>query len=194
METGAHGQTPRSQAIETFKRYFTHELRVVAGALDSQSERVERLERELVQFIASLGIQPVAATGPGVAGAEPRISHIGYWPSSDGSAEFALDGRKKFKLTPQLTEIFLFIASGEANPDGKDPMVGWRSRAEILDHLSRIFGRSYAKRFVNNLVNRLKDALSKAEYSRMLIQTHRRKGVRLACRRGALDGFDVDSR
>jgi hypothetical protein len=159
-----------------------HEVRLVQGCLDSQIDRLERIERELA---ALLGARAVGAgrhpePNPG------RVAHnLEVHPRPDGAAEVAIDAGRKFLLASQLAEVFQFIASGDKDRSGKDPLVGWRSRAEILNFLEKSAGKRFRPRYVNNLVHRLKLALRKAGYDCTLIQTHRQKGVRFAFKRGA---------
>lgn len=194
MATGKHGQTPsdfRADAI----RHFTHQLRLVMGALDGQVGRIEALERELKEFVKWIEPPEDATGGRLPSDKDPWIiRHLSYRPGFDGSARFVLDGGAEFRLSPQLAEVFVFLARGEMNGDEDTPLVGWRSRNEILAHIRRIFGREFPERYVNNLVHRLRDALSHEKCSRALIQTHRRKGVRLACHRDALETADAGSR
>jgi transposase len=96
----------------------------------------------------------------------------------------SIDGGRKFVLAPQLAEVFRFIATGDKERSEKDPLVSWRSREAVLELLDSD-GRSYSRRYVNNLVHRLRQTLRKAGYDWNLIQTHRQKGVRFAFKRGA---------
>ena len=127
---------------------------------------------------------------PGGIDCEPTIDlgqvahNLDIQSRPDGSAVVSIDGGRKFVLAQQPAEFFWFIASGERDRCGSDPLVGWRSRSEILDFLAKSAGRSYHPRYINNLVNRLKNALRKAGYSSGLIQTHRQKGLRFALKRG----------
>lgn len=164
------------------QRAWTHELRLIAGGLDSLCERIARLERRIVEYFKAHPCLPSSADDHILPTGEPFVSYVDVDRRADGSAEIAMDGGRRFKLAPQLAEFFLFLASGERNPESKDPLVGWRSRAQIRDCLSRWSGRELPPRFVNNLVHRLKVELDRAGYDSLLIQTHRRMGVRLACR------------
>jgi hypothetical protein len=100
-------------------------------------------------------------------------------------AEVAIRGGRKFSLGPKLAEVFKFIATGEKDGAGEDPLVGWRSRTEILKFLKDSTGEEFRKQYVNNMVHLLKKALRKAGYDHSLIQTHRQKGIRFALKRGA---------
>jgi hypothetical protein len=177
--------TPRVNIAATCD-YWRRELRQLTGALERAVERIQQLEREISSFQSACGSRTLDGNC-GISLTEPTVHAMDVRRLSNGSIEIALDGGRKFKLPPQLAEVFLYIASGEKNPGPDDPLVGWRTRTQILECLARSFGRTYQLRFVNNLIHRLKDILSKAGYSRGLIQTHRRKGVRLACRRGPSD-------
>ncbi len=157
------------------------------GTLERLIDRIEQLEQEIDSFRAACASRTLDGYRGIPPGAEPIVHAIDIHKLSNGSVEVALDGGRRFKLPPQLAEVFLFIASGRKNPDHQDPLVGWRTRKEILDYLGGSSGRTYPQRFVNNLIHRLKDLLRAAGYSRNLIQTHRRRGVRLAYRQSPAD-------
>ena len=186
MDRETTGATPRINVATTCD-YWMRELRQAAGALERLIDRIEQLEHEICSFQSACASRTVNGLCGIHSGIEPTVYAIDVRQLSNGSVEIALDGGRRFKLPPQLADVFLFIASGGKNPDHHDPLVGWRTRTEILDCLAKSSGRTYPQRFVNNLIHRLKDVLSGAGYSRGLIQTHRRKGVRLAYRRGPAD-------
>jgi hypothetical protein len=193
MEKDTSGGTPRIN-IATTCEYWRRELRQMVGALERLVDRIEQLEQEISSLQSGCASRTVDGNGQGPHGSEPTVYAIDVHKLSNGSIEIALDGGRRFKLPPQLAEVFLFIACGEKSSDHQDPLVGWRSRKEILECLAKSSGRIYKQRFVNNLIHRLKDALSRAGYSRCLIQTHRRRGVRLAYRRGHVDVMQTTNR
>jgi hypothetical protein len=193
MDREVAGVTPRVN-IATTCDYWRRELRQVVGALERLIDRIEQLEQEINSLQSACATRTVDGNCRIPGGAEPTVYAIDVHKLSNGSVEVALDGGRKFKLPPQLAEVFLFIASGGKNPDHHDPLVGWRTRTEILECLTRSSGRTYHRRFVNNLINRLKDVLTGAGYSRGLIQTHRRQGVRLAYRRSHAEAQDTNNR
>jgi len=159
-----------------------HEIRLLRNCLEGQIERLDRMERELAALIGGCA----DGTDCGFLDGLGQVAHnLEIQPRADGSAVVSIDGGRKFVLAQQLAEVFQFIASGDKNRSGKDPLVSWRSRAEILDFLADSAGRSFHPRYINNLVHRLKCALRKAGYDCNLIQIHRRKGVRFAFKRGA---------
>ncbi len=172
---------PRFNLALSF-RDALHEVRLVRSCLEGQIDRLDRLERELVDL--SRSCSGGVACGPPV-----DLGQVAYnleiQPRPDGSAVVSIDGGRKFVLAQQLAEFFRFIASGEKDGSGSDPLVGWRSRSEILDFLADSGERNYEARYINNLVHRLKDALQEAKYNRNLIQRNRQKGVRFAFKRGA---------
>jgi hypothetical protein len=173
--------SPRYNVAATI-RDTLHELRLIRNCLEGQVARLDRLERELA---ALLGGSTVAA-GIRLTAEPSHVAHnLEIEQRVDGSAIVSIDGGRRFTLAPQLAEVFRFISSGEKDRGGKDPLVGWRSRSEILDFLADSYSRSFNQRYINNLVHRLKHALQQAGYDCGLIQTHRRKGVRFAFKRGA---------
>lgn len=168
--------------VDATVRDALHELRLVRNCLEAQIERLDRLERELAALLCSRrdGAQSDLIFGPG------QVAHnLEIEQRADGSAVVAIDGGRKFILARQLAEFFQFIASGGKDPSGKDPLVGWRTRTEILDFLAEAYDKGFQPRYINNLVHRLKCALRKAGYDFNLIQCHRQKGVRFAFKRGA---------
>ena len=178
---------PRFNVPASF-RDAVHEVRLVRGSLERQIDKLDRLERELVALSCSCsgGIDKVPP---------PDLGQVAYnleiQPRPDGSAVISIDGGRKIVLSQQLAEFFRFIASGEKDRSGSDPLVGWRSSDQILEFLADAAGRSYEKRYINNLVHRLKGALRKAEYDCNLIQRNRQKGVRFAFKRGARIQLEV---
>jgi len=162
-------------------RDLLHEVRVVRSGLEAQIERLDRMERDL---------SVLAGTRP-----DPDGAHIVHFTSqvacnlltrqnADGSVVVVIDGGAPFSLGPRLAEVFEFIATAEKDRDGNDALVGWRSRAEVLQLLGGSQGRPFHPRYVNNIVHLLKEALRKAGYDRNLIQTNRQRGIRLALKRG----------
>ena len=182
------GSVPPRFNVPASFRDALHELRLVRSSLEGQIDRLDRLEQELVTLSRSCS--------GGIGGGPPSdLGQVAYnleiQSRPDGSAVVVIDGGRKFVLAQQLSEVFRFIASGDKDRSGSDPLVGWRSRSEILDFLADSAGRSYEPRYVNNLVHRLKKALRKADYDRNLIQTNRQKGVRFAFKRGARIQLEV---
>ncbi len=181
MAGGVPSPSPRFNVAASI-RDALHELRLVRSCLEGQIDRLDRLERELVALLGGCADVPGVRLTPGAG----QVAHnLEILPRADGSAVVAIDGGRKFVLARQLAEVFQFIATGDKDRSGIDPLVGWRSRSEILDFLAVSAGRSFHPRYVNNLVHRLKQALRKAGYDCNLIQTHRQKGVRFAFKRGA---------
>ncbi len=182
MTNGMLPPTPRFNAEATM-RNWRREIRLIAGALEAQIERLERLELEMVTYCAAQ-TKFVGGTCT-ISSAEPVARNMLVEMHPDGHATIALDGGNSFTLAPQLAEVFLFLASGDQEPGSKDPLVGWRSREQILEFLARSADHSLRPRYINNLVHRLKEELQRAGYRGKLIQTHRRKGVRLSYKRSA---------
>ena len=182
------GSVPPRFNVPASFRDAVHEVRLVRGSLERQIDKLDRLERELVAlyriWLGGAGHIPPIDLGQVAYNLEVQ-SH------PDGSAVIAIDGGRKFVLSQQLAEFFRFIASGEKDRSGSDPLVGWRSSDEILDFLADSAGRSYEKRYINNLVHRVKKALQNADYDCNLIQRNRQKGVRFAFKRGARIQLEV---
>ena len=184
----ARSEPPPRFNVALSIRDALHEVRLVRSCLEGQIDRLDRLEMELVALSRSWSVE-IGSAPPIDLGQVAYNLEIQSRP--DGSAVVSIDGGRKFVLTPQLADFFRFIASGEKDRSGSDPLVGWRSRTEILDFLAEIAGRGYQPRFINNLVHRLKKALRKAQYDCNLIQRNRQKGVRFAFKRGARIQLEV---
>ncbi|MGD0736465.1 MAG: hypothetical protein ABR976_15025 [Terracidiphilus sp.] len=181
------GVMPRYNIGATI-RDALHEIRLLRNCLEGQIDRLDRVERELAALISGCTDRADSRIPNGLG----QVAHnLEMQPHANGSAVVSIDGGREFILARQLAEVFEFIATGDKDRSGKDSLVGWRLRTEILAFLENSAGRRFHPRYVNNLVNRLKYALRKAGYDSSLIQTHRQKGVRFAIKRGARTLPDV---
>jgi hypothetical protein len=163
-------------------RMLVHDVRVTRANLAAQMTRLDRIEYDLVSLLQACA--PFEIKGAG--GGSTRVAHnLDMRHRADGSVEVAIDGGGKILLGPRLAEVFQFLATGSKDLSGKDPLVAWRSRDEIVKFLQAGAGKPFRKEYVNNMVHLLKEALRKAGYDRSLIQTHRQKGIRLAYKGGA---------
>lgn len=102
---------------------------------------------------------------------------------ADGSLRVQLDAWDPVVLPPKLGELLLLLATD--NGQSCDGLVGWWTVLEVAE---RLRGKGYRawqvrKGNVNQLVWRLRSALERAGCPRGVIQTSRRRGVRLALRR-----------
>jgi hypothetical protein len=165
-------------------RMLVHDVRVTRANLAAQMARLDRIEFDLVSLLQACA--PFEVKGC-VSGPVSVAHNLAVWRRSDGSVEVSIDGGAKFSLGPRLADVFLFLASGGKDTSGKDPLVAWRSREDILRFLQDGSSRSFRRSYVNNMVHLLKEALRKAGYDRSLIQTHRGKGIRLAFKSGSQD-------
>ena len=84
-----------------------------------------------------------------------------------------------------MAGVLRFIASGDKERGGADPLVGWRSREEIRNSLARPSRKPFRVAYVNGMVNLLRKTLRKNGYDGNLIQTNKEKGVRLALKHSA---------
>ncbi|MGP8251898.1 MAG: hypothetical protein ACLQHF_07670 [Terracidiphilus sp.] len=184
MDNNVPAPAPRFNIAATLG-LWRKEIRAALGALDAQIDRLGQLERKIQMLIDLCPPQSLGDDASIIFGADPIAYNMDVDYRSDGYIVVALDGGKRFKLPPQLAEVFLFISSAEKEHDSRDPLVGWRTRADILELVARSARRTFPRRYVNNLVHRLKQALRQAGYNNGLIQTHRRKGVRLAYKRSS---------
>jgi hypothetical protein len=187
MASGASAPGGRYVSEATRNRW-RREIRLILGDLDELIRRLEHLEVEIKNAPVVVSAEEVEDGDEGGFGSEPVVYNVFYQTRPDGHATFTLDRGKPFTLAPQLAEVFQFLATGKQEPGCNDPLVGWRTREEILEFLAGLGHRNYRKHFVNNLVHRLKQALRDADLNPALIQTHRHKGVRLSYKRSA-DGL-----
>lgn len=158
------------------------EVRLIRKCLEAQIERLDRAEYELSVLVKTLGAD---ARNPVAFDKGPVAHNLDVQQHPDGSIEFAIDGGDRFSLGPRLAEVFQFLASGDRDRSGKDALVGWRSRTEIIEFLEASTGKRFTRNYVNSMVYLLKKALRDAGYDHKLIQTHRQKGIRLAYKHGA---------
>ncbi len=98
----------------------------------------------------------------------------------NGYILFVIDGGKPVRLRPRLAEVFEFLATGDKDPSGRDALVGWRSRTDIIAYLEKRATKPIRRAYVNHMVHLIRKALHDAKYDDRLIQTHDVKGVRLA--------------
>ena len=162
-------------------RDWLHDLRLVRNCLEAQIERLDRMEVEMDALLRRCGVG-ASTLAPG---AQPVALNLDIQPQPDGSARFVIDGGASFSLAPRLSEVFLFLASGDKDRSAKDGLVGWRSRREIILLLEKNTGKAFTTRYLNGIVYLLKKALREAGYDARLIQTHRQKGIRFAYKGGA---------
>ena len=170
---------------EATRNRWRREIRLILGEMEKLITRLEYLEVTIKNAAVQVLPERVDEKERGICGSDPVVYNVFYQTRPDGHATFTLDRGKPFTLAPQLAEVFQFLATGKQDPGCNDPLVGWRSRKEILEFLVGLGHRDYRKHFVNNLVHRLKKALQDADLNPALIQTHRRKGVRLSYKRSA---------
>lgn len=180
MANGAFAMRPRISVAATL-RIFLHDLRLIRNCLDAQIERIDRIEREIETVLAGLDAGAISGAGPG---SDPVALHLFSRSHSDGSVDYAIDGGKEFSLTPRLAELFQFIASGDKEHDAPDALVSWRTKHEVKSHLESTSRLTISFRNINQMVLRLRRVLETSGYDPMLIQTHRQKGLRLACTPG----------
>ena len=153
------------------------ELRSIRAALERQVERLDRIDHDLSVVIDAGRAAGEAGRLP-VLGYMPVAHSLNCRPNPDESAEFQVDGSTYFCLPPRLSQVLLFLASAPKAPE--DALIAWRSREDLVGFLRHQVGRDVPSRYLNNLVHILKNAFQKAGLDRRLIQTHKRKGIRLA--------------
>ena len=158
------------------------EVRAIRTSQDKQLDRLDRLEKELTMLVYALGgsaryqrrTQDSELIGP--------VAHsLVVRPRPDDSADFQIDGGHTFRLSPRLAALLAYLASSEGS--NEDALVPWKSRESIVKWLEKKTGRSMRKQYINNLIDLLRTAFRKAGLDPDLLQTHQRKGIRLALKR-----------
>jgi DNA-binding response OmpR family regulator len=170
-------ETPPNINVPASIHDLTHDVRIVRTSLEKQTERLDRIESDLVFIIKhAAGKLPP----PNPADGRPAGHDLKIHKCDDGAIEFTVDDGKQVTLPPRLAEVFLFlvIAAGETNDEAT--LAGWRTKPEIIGHLEASGSPKITRTYVNYIIHRIRKALVAAGYTRRLIQTHRRKGVRLA--------------
>jgi hypothetical protein len=164
-----------------------HLLRLAAGASDRQTDRIYEIFRLVAELVKLVPVECHAALERRLpADTIQAARNLLIEERPDGSLMFAFDQRKKFKLAPRLADLLSFLALAERPKNcEEDALVGFRTRKEILIHLEKIAGKRFRDQYVNNLVSLLKKTLRKHD-ERILILSHRQKGVRLLLKHGGV--------
>ena len=131
------------------------------------------------------GTEGAAVIGTGAPGrpATAEAAALRMSVRSDGSSIVRFDGARPFRLTPRLTALLRILATGT---DEGETLAGWRRKDEIAHLLEKRLGRKFRPHTIANLIYRLRGAMEHSGISRDLLQTDRRKGVRLAVSREAV--------
>ena len=158
------------------------EVRAIRTNQDKQLDRLDRLEKELTMLVYALGGSARyhrRAQDPELVGPVARSLVVKARP--DDSADFQIDGGHTFRLSPRPAELLAYLASSEGSTE--DALTPWRSRESIVKWLEKKTGKPMRRQYVNNLVCLLRTAFRKAGLDPDLLQTHKRKGIRLALKR-----------
>lgn len=151
----------------------------LAQRVDAEIARSDRIEFELITLIKSLGGRETAPPPPPPIG--PFAYHLAVsQPDPDGPATISIDGGRPFHLARLLAKLLQYLATGGKAPSGRDPLVGWRSRIEIIAYLEKDAHERITKHYLAQMVYLLKEALEVNGYPRELVQSSRKSGVRLA--------------
>lgn len=114
--------------------------------------------------------------------AESGVSSLEIKPRPDGMADIRIDGGKRFTLSPTLADLMTALSIDNGLSD--DSLVGWKPVKEIAEYLSTQSGRPVSKRAITQSVYRLrKELFDRGGVNPYLVQTNRRRGIRLALRR-----------
>jgi hypothetical protein len=159
-----------------------------------QAARVREAERLASTFVGGppQGVLPVAPVKPQAFVGGQGVWNLRIGECPDSSVWFAFDDDPEwFTLGPRLAGLLMFLVPLQASDCYADEVVPFRTRPEILEHLRETGGREYDPKYVNNLVNKLRDSL-RVHDKRILIVTHRQKGARFLVRRGGIQYMQLD--
>ena len=196
MESSIHVDDSGSEAlreiVQKFRRLQAILINLSARA-DSARELAVDLEEKLNWFIAG----PANPEKPRVPGfnrgwtpdegiASANVArHLEAVRQRDDSWEFRIDFQEPLHLPRLVGHLLLFLAQGV--PEPQDEIVGYRSKAEILDHLHSITSKTYRAQFVSQLVYQLRGKLGKKYGS--LVEFNPQYGWRFDLRTGGAEHF-----
>ncbi len=152
------------------------------------------MEREMLadEGLAVLELLRVALGGTGAPGG---TLDQGGWPPSfhaahrlevapakrSGFFDVWIDfDERPFQLQEQLGEFLIYIARGK--PGGPSGLIEYRANDELLEYIKANSRSREPRRYLTNLVNRLRTELRKARHSPDLVQRNSH-GVRFAVRK-----------
>jgi hypothetical protein len=100
-------------------------------------------------------------------------------PRSDGLSDVRIDAGKMFSLPPMLADLLSVLSINGVPSD--DRLVGWKTIDEVAILLGKRSGGHFTKHAVTQGIYRLrKEIFNRGGANPYLIQTNRRRGVRLA--------------
>jgi hypothetical protein len=196
--------------VEEIRR-VTRDLATIARKLEDLIAEVDRLGRR----VERLGDTPRTWTGPagGAPSGHPPYATRGArdprtrallaeakggahafsmdW-CPDGSAMVSVNNGEAFHLAPLLAALLAILASKTGDDGG--PLVGWKTRKEVLIRLAKEFGRKRQPRALNQLVYRLRNELEARGVNRYLLQTKARAGLRFALQLAAIADLEGGGR
>jgi hypothetical protein len=113
-----------------------------------------------------------------------RVSEVLIKRRDDDWGLVSLDGVTEFALPPMLTDL-LAILCADAEPSADD-LVAWKTLDEVAKRLGKKIGRPFSRHAVTQHVYRLRRELfARGGANPLLVQTNRRRGVRMALRRSS---------
>jgi hypothetical protein len=196
---------PRDTSI----RELIHQLRLVQGVEDRQADLMRQVlavrarqaarVREIARLVEdTYRLQPDAHPPNSVKplefdpGQAVWSLRIGDCPDSSIWFEFD-DTGAWFFLGARLAGLLRFLSFEEDNDRGKDELVDFRSRPEILAYLEKTSGgRKYDPQFVNKMAHKLRGKLRL--YDKRLLIASNKEGIRFMVRRGAAHLVRLDRR
>jgi hypothetical protein len=174
-------------AFRRLKRF----LKRMANGIEAHGDRVLEAEEAVGEIVDLLSDVPEVFHGargrrsPAEqrvmrAEAEAGVASVQIRPQADGAGEVSVNGRKSFRLAPNLRILLaVLIAPGPCADDG---LIGWQANAKVATALNKHTGGTLSPSAVPRLVYRLRNAFRDAGENWYLIQTNRRRGVRVALR------------
>ena len=174
------GRTPESGSPESGPRGAARKL---ARKLRKQIGRAEETLDKLENCVESLepGRPPPRAAGE----REKHAAGFGVIEFSlrfrpDDWADVHISGID-FELSPVLANLLDGLAADNGRCDG--PLVGWKSRDDLLRALEKRFGRPYEPHALSVAKCRLRERLEREGLSPLFVQTSPRGELRFARRR-----------
>jgi hypothetical protein len=148
-----------------------------ADALQQSVELVTRvMSAGLIPGIDPQGAPTPRSTGTPVArDLEAKLCDEGYFEFTFRVDFFVM--KKPLRLVTQLGELLNFLTRGAP---GRDGLVGWRTEQEVHEFVAGISSTRKPRKYTNELIYRLRQALADIGLDTGMIQRNPALGVRFA--------------
>jgi len=179
-------------------RRLLREVEALRRALERAEERADSVAQHLAALQQSVGRcqsqSPDAHPNPAPhrppsessfllkLAAQSGVQTLKIAQQPTGEASVWIDGANPFHLSLTLASLLSVLAL--AHPGTNDELVGWKSLAEVTEHLQKQLGRPFTPHAIHQLVSRLRSALAvSGGVNPFLVQTHPKLGLRFALRK-----------